>query len=60
MFINYLKIAFRSFWKQRIYTIINILGLSIDIACFIAINAKAYFATRKNPVDSIQNEQLIN
>lgn len=39
MIINYLKIAFRSFWKQRIYTIINILGLSIGIACFIGIIA---------------------
>ncbi|NOQ28352.1 MAG: hypothetical protein GQ564_23565 [Bacteroidales bacterium] len=56
MFINYLKIAFQSFWKQGIYTIINIIDLLIGIACFIGINAKAYFAARKNPVDSIRYE----
>jgi len=39
MIINYFKIAFRNFWKQRIYTFINILGLSVGIACFIGIIA---------------------
>ncbi len=39
MFINYLKIALRNFWKQRIYTLINVLGLSVGIACFIGIVA---------------------
>ncbi len=39
MFKNYIKIALRNFWKQRIYTFINILGLSIGIACFIGIYA---------------------
>jgi len=39
MFTNYLKIAFRNFWKQKVYTLINMLGLSIGIACFIGIIA---------------------
>lgn len=39
MFINYIKIALRNFWKQRVYTLINILGLSVGIACFIGIIA---------------------
>ena len=34
---NYLKIAFRSLLKQKIYTFINVLGLSIGIACCIFI-----------------------
>jgi putative ABC transport system permease protein len=33
MFRNYLKIAFRSFKKQRLTSIINVVGLSIGIAC---------------------------
>ena len=36
---NYLKIALRNFWKNRIYTFINILGLSVGIACFVGIIA---------------------
>ncbi|MCF8243881.1 MAG: ABC transporter permease [Saprospiraceae bacterium] len=38
MFKNYLKIAFRSFQKQRFYAAINILGLSIGIACCLLIS----------------------
>lgn len=37
MFRNYLKIAIRSLLKQRIYTIINVLGLSIGIASCLLI-----------------------
>lgn len=33
MFRNYLKIAFRSFLKQKLTTSINIIGLSVGIAC---------------------------
>ena len=35
MFRNYLKIAFRTFLKRPSYLIINLLGLSIGIACCI-------------------------
>jgi putative ABC transport system permease protein len=38
MFINYIKIAFRNLVKHRGYTIINVVGLSIGIACFILIS----------------------
>src|SRR5258708_40204914 len=34
---NYLKVAFRSLIKQRIYSIINILGLSVGIASALLI-----------------------
>lgn len=39
MFKNYFKITFRNYWKNRIYTLINVLGLSVGIACFIGIIA---------------------
>jgi putative ABC transport system permease protein len=34
---NYLKIAVRNILRQRIYSIINIIGLAVGIACCIAI-----------------------
>ena len=34
---NYLKIAFRSLFKQKLYTFINIFGLAVGLACFILI-----------------------
>ena len=34
---NYLKTAFRSLWKFRGYTLINILGLAIGLACVLLI-----------------------
>ena len=37
MFRNNLKIALRSLLKQKIYTVINILGLSVGIASCILI-----------------------
>lgn len=37
MFKNYLKIAFRSLLKQKVYSIINILGLSVGIASCLLI-----------------------
>lgn len=37
MFGNYLKTAIRSLWKFRGYTLINILGLAIGVACVLLI-----------------------
>jgi putative ABC transport system permease protein len=34
MFSNYLKIAFRSLWRRKTYTVLNVAGLAIGIACF--------------------------
>ena len=37
MLYNYLKIAWRNLWKNKVSTSINIIGLSIGIACSILI-----------------------
>ena len=37
MWENYLKTAFRNLWRKKVYTFINILGLSIGIACCLLI-----------------------
>ncbi|HEY0654928.1 MAG TPA: ABC transporter permease [Chryseosolibacter sp.] len=34
---NYLKIAFRSLWRSKAHSLINIVGLSIGIACCVLI-----------------------
>lgn len=34
---NYLKIGFRSLWRSKIHSSINVLGLSIGIACCVLI-----------------------
>jgi len=34
---NYFKIAFRSFWKHKLFTFINIIGLSIGISAALVI-----------------------
>ena len=37
MFKNYFKIAFRGFWRHKLFTLINITGLSIGISAFLVI-----------------------
>ncbi|MBN8578994.1 MAG: ABC transporter permease [Cytophagales bacterium] len=37
MFQNYLKIAFRALWRSKIHSSINVLGLSLGIACCLLI-----------------------
>lgn len=34
---NYIKIAFRNLFKQKVYSSINIFGLAVGLACFILI-----------------------
>jgi putative ABC transport system permease protein len=34
---NYFKIAFRGFWKHKLFTLINIIGLSIGISASVVI-----------------------
>ena len=47
MFSNYLKVAFRHFWKNRRYSMINMVGLALSLTCFIMVvlyvqNEKSY------------------
>ncbi len=35
---NILLVSFRNLWKQKLYTLINLLGLSTGIACFVLIS----------------------
>lgn len=34
---NYLNIAFRNLWKHKVYSLINIVGLAVGMACFVLI-----------------------
>ncbi len=34
---NYLKIAFRSFWRHKVFTLINVIGLSVGISASLVI-----------------------
>jgi len=45
MIINYIKTAFRNLYTHKFYSIINILGLSIGLACFILILFYVYNET---------------
>ncbi len=43
MFKNYLKIAFRNIWKNKAFSMINIIGLSIGLSSAFVIGAMIYF-----------------
>ncbi|TLP82670.1 ABC transporter permease [Maribacter sp. ACAM166] len=40
---NYLKIAFRTIWKNKVFSIINILGLSIGLSAAFVIGAMVVY-----------------
>src|SRR6201985_2413985 len=40
---NYFKIALRSFWKHKLFTFINIIGLSIGISASVVIYLIVHF-----------------
>lgn len=42
MLINYFKIAIRNFRKNKIFSVINILGLAIGLTCFVFIAVYVY------------------
>lgn len=37
MWKNYFKVSLRSLWRQKFYSVINVLGLSVGIACCLLI-----------------------
>ena len=43
MFKNYLKIAFRNIWKNKVFSFINIIGLSIGLSAAFVIGAMIYY-----------------
>ena len=42
MFRNYLKIAFRQLWRNRLYSLLNIGGLALGMACCLLIALHVY------------------
>lgn len=43
MFKNYLKIAFRNVWKNKVFSLIHILGLSIGLSAAFVIGAMVFY-----------------
>jgi putative ABC transport system permease protein len=37
MFKNYVKVALRNLWKNKVFSVINIVGLAIGLCCFLLI-----------------------
>ncbi|MGD8536504.1 MAG: ABC transporter permease, partial [Candidatus Aminicenantes bacterium] len=46
MFKNYVMVAIRNLWKRKLFSLINVVGLSVGIACFflIAVNLMDEFS----------------
>jgi hypothetical protein len=53
---NYIVIALRLLVKNKIFSLINILGLSTGIACCILISFESFRAANRNPVDALRNQ----
>lgn len=61
---NYIKTAFRSLWKNRTFSVLNISGLAVGIACAALIflwvederNYNNYFANRDNLYQIMGNQ----
>ncbi len=43
MFKNYFKIAFRGFWRHKLFTMINIFGLSIGVSAALVIYLMVHY-----------------
>ncbi len=43
MFKNYFKTAFRNFWRNKSFSVINVLGLSIGISASLIIFLIVYY-----------------
>src|SRR5665213_4263363 len=57
---NYFTIAWRSLWKNKIYSIINILGLSAGIAFTLLVGAYVWGELRVNhDLKNADNQYII-
>src|SRR5690606_3328797 len=43
MFRNYLKIAWRTIWKNKVFSMINVIGLSIGLSSAFVVGAIVYY-----------------
>lgn len=43
MFKNYLKVALRNIWKNKVFSLINVIGLSIGLSAALVIGAMIYY-----------------
>ncbi|MEM9887491.1 MAG: FtsX-like permease family protein [Bacteroidota bacterium] len=48
MHLYYIKLAFRSIWNNRRFSIINVLGLAVGIACFLLVGGYIWQEWRVN------------
>ena len=55
MFLNYLKVTLRNMMRNRLFTAINIIGLSISLACCILL---FFYTTRELNYDKYQDGQV--
>ena len=53
MFKNFLKVAIRNIVRQKIYSLINILGLAIAL---LTVSIQAVNAALTNPAESLRYE----
>ncbi len=67
MFQHYLKIAFRTFWKNKAFSLINIVGLGLGMAaCLLIIQYVSFelsydeFNTRSDRIYRVVNERFQN
>lgn len=54
MILNFLRIALRQFTKHKVYSLINVLGLSMGLCCFILLSL---FVNRELSFDSFQSNK---
>lgn len=54
MILNFLRIAIRQFTKHKVYSLINVLGLSLGLCCFILLSL---FVNRELSFDNFQSNK---
>lgn len=52
MFQNYLTVSLRNLWRNKLYTLINVLGMAVGIAAIV----KVWQAVRTNPAEVLKGK----